>query len=40
MYDYLLREMIGRRGEELDSKILSDEHSIAFIDTLISRLDR
>ena len=39
IYDHIIHEMIGRRGQELDSDILSDEHSIALIDKLISQLE-
>lgn len=38
-YDYIINEMIGKRGQKLDSDILSDEHSIALIDKLISQLE-
>ncbi|HAB93559.1 MAG TPA: hypothetical protein DCF49_02145 [Lachnospiraceae bacterium] len=38
VYDYTLREVIEKRGEKLDSEIMSDEHSIAFLDKLISQL--
>ena len=39
IYDHIIHEMIGRRGQELDSDILSDEHSIALIDQLIAQLE-
>lgn len=39
IYDHIINDMIGRRGQELDSDILSDEHSIALIDKLISQLE-
>ncbi len=40
MYDYLLHEMVGKRGQKFGSDILSDEHSIALLDKLIRELER
>ena len=36
LYDYIVREMIGRRGEKLHAAIMSDEHSVSFLDRLIA----
>ena len=36
LYDYIIQEMIGRRGEKLRTAIMSDEHSISFLDRLIA----
>ena len=36
LYDYIVQEIIGRRGEELRTVIMSDEHSISFLDRLIA----
>ena len=38
LFDYVKYEMIGKRGEKLGSDILSDENSIALLDSLISML--
>lgn len=40
MYDYVVNRIIGRGGTELDSVILSDEHSIAFLDDLIAKAEK
>ena len=40
MYDYAVNRIIGRGGKELDSVILSDEHSIAFLDDLIAKAEK
>ena len=39
LFDYVKNEMIGKRGEELSSSVLSDAHSVALIDSLINSLD-
>ena len=39
LYDYIVKEVIGKRGEKLRSAIMSDEHSVALIDSLISMLE-
>ena len=36
LYDYIVQEMIGRRGEKLRTAIMSDEHSVSFLDRLIA----
>lgn len=36
LYDYIVREMIGWRGEKLHAAIMSDEHSVSFLDRLIA----
>lgn len=38
LYDYIIDKMIARRGLSLESEIMSDEHSVAFINKLISQL--
>ena len=40
MYDYVVNRIIGKQGTELDSIILSDEHSIAFLDNLIAKAEK
>ena len=40
MYDFVVNRIIGRQGAELDSVILSDEHSIAFLDNLIAKAEK
>ena len=40
MYDYVVHRIIGKQGTELDSIILSDEHSIAFLDNLIAKAEK
>lgn len=39
LYNYAIKEMIGKRGEKLGSAIMSDEHSIVLLDRLISMVD-
>lgn len=40
LYDYVVKEMINKREEGLESAILSDEHSVSLLDDLITQLDR
>ena len=40
MYDFVVNRIIGRQGAELDSVILSDEHTIAFLDNLIAKAEK
>lgn len=40
LFSYVQNEMIGKRGTTLGSDILSDEHSILFLDNLIAMLDQ
>lgn len=40
LYDYVANEMVRKRGENLKSAIMSDEHSIILLDNLIAQLDR
>ena len=40
LYDYVIDRLIGRQGAELDSVILSDQHSIAFLDSLIAKAEK
>ena len=35
LYNYVIKEMIGRREEKLGCAVMSDEHSIALLDRLI-----
>ena len=39
LYDYIVQEMIGKRGEKLHTAIMSDEHSISFLNRLIAMSD-
>ena len=40
MYDYVLNKVIGRQNSELNTFVLSDEHSIAFLDKLIAEAEK
>ena len=40
LYDYVANEMVRKRGGNLKSAIMSDEHSIILLDNLIAQLDR
>ena len=39
-YDYVVNKVIGRHHTEIESDILSDEHSIAFLDNLIAKAEK
>jgi hypothetical protein len=39
-YDYVVNKVIGRHHTEIKSDILSDEHSIAFLDNLIAKAEK
>ena len=39
LYNYVIRNMINDRGKDLNSGILSDEHSLALIDKLILEVE-
>jgi hypothetical protein len=39
-YDYVVNKIIGRHSTEMESDILSDEHSIAFLDKLIAKAEK
>ena len=39
-YEYAVNKIIGRHCEEIESEILSDEHSIAFLDKLIAEAEK
>jgi hypothetical protein len=40
MYDYVLNKVIGRQNSELNTFVLSDELSIAFLDKLIAEAEK
>ena len=39
-YDHIVNRIIGRHRTGIESEILSDEHSIAFLDKLIAEAEK
>ena len=39
-YDHVVNKIIGRHRSEMESEILSDELSIAFLDKLIAEAEK
>lgn len=39
LFNYVTEEMIGRRGTDLESDILSDDHSLTLVEQLIAQID-